>query len=98
MAMKLLGKNLIDDFKVKYSSCRKALDRTVQIIESATWHNPNNVKQTFGVNVDFVGKQTVFDSGGNKARLITKISFPVSIVLITHVLDHKGYDDGKWKE
>lgn len=87
--MKLLG---------KHSNCRKALDRTVQIIEGAIWLNPNDVKQTFGVNVDFVGKQTVFDSGGNKARLITKISFPVGIVLVTHVLDHSDYDDEKWKE
>lgn len=96
--MKLLGKSLIDDFKANHANCRKVLDRTVQVIEGADWLNPNDVKQTFGVNVDFVGKQTVFDSGGNKARLITKISFPVKIVLVTHVLDHSDYDDGKWKE
>ena len=96
--MKLLGKNLIHDFKQKHSNCRKALDRTVQMIEGAIWNSPSDVKQTFGVNVDFVGKQTVFDSGGNKARLITKIQFPLKIVLITHVLDHSEYDDDKWKE
>lgn len=96
--MKLIGKNLIDDFKVNHANCRKALDRTIRIIEGGDWLNPNDVKQTFGVNVDFVGKQTVFDSGGNKARLITKINFPVKIVLVTHVLAHSDYDTGKWKE
>ena len=96
--MKLLGKNLIEDFKTRHSNCRKALDRTTHLIEAGNWRNPNDVKQTFGVNVDFIGKQTVFDFGGNKGRLITKISFPVQVVLVTHVLDHNEYDDENWKE
>ena len=35
--------------------------------------NPQDIKNLFGGNVDFVGQQVVFDVGGNKVRTITKI-------------------------
>ena len=60
--------------------------------------NPQDIKNLFGVNVDFVGNQTVFDVGGNKIRAITKIEFGVKIVLVTHVLTHNEYDKDKWKK
>ncbi len=76
-----------------------ALKRWVNIVESADWKNPTDVKSTFGVNVAFVGKQVVFDVGGNKARIIAKIIYGIlQIVNVTHVLDHAEYDMKKWKE
>ena len=96
--MQLLGKNIIDEFKRKHPTSRKALDRWVKLVEGIAFDAPQNIKQLFGANVDFVGGQTVFDVGGNKVRAITKISFGVKIVLITHVLTHADYDKNKWKE
>lgn len=96
--MRLLGKNIIADFKKKHSSSRKALDRWVKLIESAQFETTHDVKQLFGVNVDFVNEQTVFDVGGNKIRAITKIQYGVKIVLVTHILTHADYDKNKWKE
>ena len=76
-----------------------ALDRWVNIVEAANWKIPNDVKSTFGVNVDFEGKQVVFDVGGNKARIIAKIVYGIlQIVNVSHVLDHAEYDKKKWKE
>lgn len=96
--MQLLGKNIIDEFRDKHPSSRKALDRWVKLIEGAEFRTPQDIKRLFGVNVDFVGGQTVFDVGGNKERAITKISFGVKVVLVTHVLTHSDYDKNKWKE
>lgn len=96
--MQLLGKNIIDEFKKKHSTSRKALDRWVNLIEGADFNTPQSIKNLFGNNVDFVGNQTVFDVGGNKVRAITKIEFGIKIVLVTHVLTHKEYDKDKWKE
>ncbi len=96
--MQLLGKNLIEDFKIQHASSRKALDRWIKLIEGADFKNPQDVKNLFGVNVDFVGGQTIFDVGGNKVRAITKIEFGVKIILVTHVLTHIEYDKDKWKE
>ena len=96
--MQLLGKNIIDSFKKKHPTSRKALDRWVKLIEGTSFKTPQSIKELFGNNVDFVGSQTVFDVGGNKVRAITKIEFSVKIVLVTHVLTHKEYDKEKWKE
>ncbi len=96
--MNLLGKNVIDEFKKKHSSSRKALDRWVKLIESGSFNNTHELKQIFGANVDFVNQQIVFDVGGNKVRAITRIQFGVQIVLVTHVLTHTEYDKNKWKD
>ena len=96
--MQLLGKNIIDEFKQKHPASRKALDRWTKLIEGAEFKKPQDVKQMFGRNVDFVGSQIVFDVGGNKVRAITKIAFGVKVVLVTPVLTHTEYDKDKWKE
>ena len=98
MQVKLLGKNIIDQFKKKHPTSRKALDRWVKLIEGAEFKKPQDIKNLFGGNVDFVSHQTVFDVAGNKVRAITKIEFGVKVVLVTHVLTHKEYDKDKWKE
>ena len=96
--MQLLGKNIIHEFKRKHSSSRKALDRWARLIEGAHFGHPQDVRQLFGVNVDFVGHQIVFDVGGNKIRAITKIEYGIKIVLVTHILTHAEYDRDQWKE
>jgi len=96
--VKLIGRENIDTFKRKHPTSRKALDRWVKLIEGATFKTPQDVKELFGVNVDFVGNQAVFDVGGNKVRAITKLQYGLQIVLVTHVLTHKEYDKDKWRE
>jgi mRNA interferase HigB len=96
--MLILGKNIIDDFKKKHSSSRKALDRWIKLIEGVEFNQPQDIKNLFGVNVDFIGTQAVFDVGGNKVRTITKIEYGLKVVLVTHILTHTEYDKNKWKE
>jgi mRNA interferase HigB len=96
--VRLLGKSVIDEFKKKHPTSRKALDRWAKLMEASDFGNPQAVKQMFGVNVDFVKDQAVFDVGGNKVRTITKISYGIKLVLVTHVLTHTEYDRDKWKE
>jgi mRNA interferase HigB len=96
--VKLIGRERIDTFKKKHPTSRKALDRWIKLLENATLKTPQDVKNLFGVNVDFVGNQAVFDVGGNKVRAITKIQFGVQIILVTNVLTHEDYDKDKWRD
>jgi mRNA interferase HigB len=48
--------------------------------------------------VDKVGELHVFDIGGNKLRLIAFVRYRSQKLYIKHVLDHREYDRGKWKE
>jgi mRNA interferase HigB len=72
-------------------------DGWVKLVEAAQWKTTADVKATFGGNVDFVGSQTVFDVGGNKYRLVTRIDYPTTVVLVTFAGDHGEYDKGKWR-
>ena len=47
---------------------------------------------------DKVGEFHVFDIGGNKLRLIAFVRYRSQKLYIKHVLDHREYDRGKWKE
>ena len=97
--MRVQNKKKLDIFRKKHPSMANALNRWVNIVEAADWKSPIDVKSTFGVNVDFVGKQVVFDVGGNKARIIAKIIYGIlQIVNVSHVLDHAEYDKKIWKE
>ena len=49
-------------------------------------------------NADKVGNVTVFNIGGNKARLIAAIHYNRKRVYIRAVLTHQEYDKSKWKE
>jgi mRNA interferase HigB len=49
-------------------------------------------------SADLVGKLTVFNIGGNKARLVAAIHYNRRKVYIRAVLTHEEYDQGKWKE
>jgi mRNA interferase HigB len=55
------------------------------------------LRRTFP-DADQVGKVTVFNIGGNKARLIAAIHYNRRRVYIREVLTHPAYDKGKWKE
>lgn len=49
-------------------------------------------------HADQVGGLTVFNIGGNKARLVAAIHDNRRKVYIRAVLTHAEYDTGKWKE
>lgn len=47
---------------------------------------------------DFVGDLVVFDIGGNKYRLIAFVHYRQRAVYIKHILTHREYDKGAWKQ
>ena len=96
--MIVTGKQHAEDFKSTHPNTAKAIDRTVTLLETNHFKSPYELKQLFGVNVDFVGSKTVIDSGGNKARFILVIKFQANVAVIEAVLDHAEYDKNKWKD
>jgi len=64
---------------------------------SVAWKNWSDVKTTFG-NADLVGNCVVFNIGGHKYRLITRILYPSRKVFVLKVMTHKEYDGEKWKD
>jgi mRNA interferase HigB len=49
-------------------------------------------------NASLVGACVVFNIGGNKWRLVTRILYRSQKVFVLQVLTHLEYDTGKWKD
>ena len=65
--------------------------------KTVSWHTWGEVKAEFGT-ASAVGNCVVFNVGGNKYRLITRILYPSQKVFILKVMTHAEYDQGKWKD
>lgn len=63
---------------------------------AVSWHSWADVKAEFA-SASLVGNCVVFNSGGNKYRLVTRILYPSQKVFVLKVLTHQEYDDDKWK-
>src|SRR5688572_15699281 len=64
--------------------------------KSVAWRSWGEVKADFAT-ASIVGNCVVFNIGGNKFRLITRILYPSQKVFILKVMTHKEYDDDKWQ-
>jgi mRNA interferase HigB len=93
--VRLLGRNLLENFKEKHPSSRTALDRWQKIVEETIWKSLADLRKTFP-SADFVKGYTVFNVGGNKVRTITIIEYGIAQVLVTGVLSHQEYDRKRW--
>jgi mRNA interferase HigB len=76
------------------SPCREPLSTWYRIVSKAVWSKPNDVKEQFGSNVDFVAdNRAIFDIGGNKYRLVVRIVYaPFYRVMVKFVGTHEEYD------
>lgn len=61
------------------------------------WKSWNDIKRDFA-SASHVGSCVVFNIGGNKYRLVTRVLFASHKVFILKVMTHSEYDDGKWQE
>jgi len=60
------------------------------------WQSWGDVKADFA-SASIVGSCVVFNIGGNKFRLITRILYASQKVFILKVMTHAEYDEEKWK-
>ena len=65
--------------------------------KTVSWKSWGDVKAEFGT-ASPVGNCVVFNIGGNKYRLVTRILYPSQKVFILKVMTHAEYDEDKWKE
>jgi len=95
--MRIITRKRLLEFAKTHPDCNTALDSWYKIVKHTKFNSFAELKQTFP-SADQVGNLTVFNIGGNKARLIAAIHYNTSRVYIRYVLTHKEYDRGTWKE
>ena len=95
--MYVITRKRLLEFAKKRPDCSSALESWYRIVKQTNFNSFNELRQTFP-SADDVGKLTVFNIGGNKARLIAAIHYNTHRVYIRHILTHKEYDRGFWRE
>src|SRR5436309_3077002 len=64
---------------------------------AVAWHAWADVKAAFST-ASIVGSCVVFNIGGNKYRLVTRILYPSQKVFVLRMMTHAEYDEEKWKD
>ncbi len=91
--MQVIAKRTLKMFWQKHPQAETPLRTWYPIVDRADWSSPHEIKKQFGSSVDFVGdSRAIFDIGGNKFRLIVRVSYSYRRVLIKFVGTHKNYD------
>jgi mRNA interferase HigB len=94
--MHIISRKALWEFWETQPDAELPLRQWEAIVRRAEWRDWADLKVTYG-SADEVEKNVVFDFGGNKYRLIAIVSYPQGKVYIRHVLTHKEYDRGTWK-
>jgi mRNA interferase HigB len=95
--MHIITRKRLNEFAAKPPSATSGLAHWYCALKPNNPMNFNELRRIF-LNADQVDGLTVFNIGGNKARLIAAIHYNRRRVYIRAVLTHAAYDTGKWKE
>jgi len=95
--MRVFSEKRIWDSKEKWPKAATALDQWYRLVKQNSPCDFAAMKSLFSAT-DKVGDLHVFDIGGNKLRLIAHVRYRSQKLYIKHVLDHREYDRGKWRE
>ena len=95
--MHIITRKRLNEFAQKHPDTKTSLEHWYQSMKRGRFRSFVELRAEFP-HADPVGKLTVFNIGGNKARLIAAMHYNRQKVYIRAVLTHDEYDQGKWKE
>lgn len=95
--MHVISRKTLRQFWARYPDSETALLRWLKIMERTEFRSFDELRAVLP-STDKVGDLIVFNIGGNKYRLIASIHFNRGKVYIRHVLTHREYDRGDWKQ
>jgi mRNA interferase HigB len=95
--MHIITRKRLNEFAERHPDTRTALQHWYQLMKANRFASFSELRAVFP-SVDQVGKLTVFNIGGNRARLIAAIHYNRQRVYIRAVLTHDEYDRSQWKE
>jgi mRNA interferase HigB len=88
----VISRRRLVDFWTTHPRAQAPLSAWYEVADHAAWRTPQDVKADFN-SVDFVSdKRAIFDIGGNRYRLVVRISYEYQNMLVKFVGAHKEYD------
>jgi len=93
--MRLIGKNILHDFKEQHADARSQIDSWEAEVEDAEWRTPHDLKRRYPKASTLGDQHVIFDICRNKYRLWVRVNYKNGIVLVKRIGTHKEYD--KWQ-
>jgi mRNA interferase HigB len=94
--MHIITRKRLNEFAARHPQATAALTHWYRALKRNDPGNFAELRRLFP-HADQVGGLTVFNIGGNKARLVAAIHYNRRKVYVRAVLTHPEYDAGKWK-
>lgn len=91
--MKLIGKQILDNFKGQHADARSQIESWEAEVEETQWGSPADLKRRYPKASILKDQHVVFNICWNKYRLLVQISYKNSVVLVKKVGTHKEYDN-----
>jgi mRNA interferase HigB len=99
--MRVISKRRLREFWELYPDSQTPLEIWHRVAEKADWSRFQDVRLTLsnasGVPLQCGITAIVFNIGGNKYRLITRIEYRFHVIYVKRVLTHRQYDTNQWK-
>jgi mRNA interferase HigB len=89
--MHIISRRMILDFSVKYPDARDPLKPWWTLCKKNNFSSFADMKETFKT-ADMVGKCVVFNIGGGKYRLVSRVNFLAHRMWLKYILPHKKYE------
>jgi len=98
--MRVIAKSTLRAFWTKpgHGDSTEPLQAWFKVAKNTDWTSWSSVKSSYST-ASIVGNCIVFNIGGNKYRLVTRIIYPKHRVYVLKVMTHREYDDYEsWQE
>lgn len=95
--MHIISKRFLREFWENHPKAKEPLLSWYETVKKIEWENFSDVRDSFR-HADVYRDCVIFDIGGNKFRLITKIRYQKKRVYVRFVLTHSDYDKDLWKK
>lgn len=100
--VRVISLKLLREFWSRHPDAEIPLRQWYKLATHARWQSLAELRadlpQADGVMNRRGETLTVFNTGGNKYRLIARIRYDYQLINVRAVLTHAEYDKGKWKE
>jgi mRNA interferase HigB len=95
--MHIITRKRLNEFAAEHPNATSALQQWYKQMKPGSFRSFAELRTVFP-STDQVGTLTVFNIGGNTARLIAAIHYNWQKVYIRAILTHTEYDEDRWKE
>jgi len=90
--MRIIARKTLRDFHEKHTAAKAPLESWFHEASDAAWKSPADIRRRYPSADILPGNRVVFNIKGNQYRLIVKIHYNTSIVLVRFVGTHAEYD------